>query len=319
MQIYTDSIESARNYFPEIEDWNNAKHSDFSSDINQLSQSIFKSRKIFSADIPDETANFNYDKLWHHVFVVEHAKESHYDILTSLCRQNIPIPDGIICLADYGDKFHGFKNRHWVALRGNLHLVAFLRPEKEIKNYGAGFMIMAAVSALDTADSIIDEKYKAAIKWVNDIVIERAKVCGVLAYSQSDSNIVTGAVIGIGMNVSATPKKEVSKFIPKTACLADFIEDSSIVDSGKCWQILQSKLAQNYRHLLNGNYKLLLDIYRNRSAVIGRTVEIYEDQAEMNSKPITSGRAAEIGVDLELILENNPKPITGGRLIIKDK
>ena len=75
---------------------------------------------------------------------------------------------------------------------------------------------------MDTIDTIPELSGKAGIKWVNDVLIDGAKVSGVLAYTQQEGDNVTAATLGIGLNLKTTPRIDPSPFVPRAASLTDF-------------------------------------------------------------------------------------------------
>ncbi|MFC2131075.1 biotin--[acetyl-CoA-carboxylase] ligase [Bacteroidota bacterium] len=255
------------------------------------------------------------NNLWKYLFLVEHTEESQYDALIHLA-QNSNLPDGIICIAGSGKKFHGFHSRKWVSLPGNIHLSAYLKPQQKIKNFGVGFLILSAVSVVMAIDEIEGLKGKASIKWVNDILIDKAKVCGVLAHTLAQGKEVTDAILGIGLNVESKPDVEPTLFVPVSACLNDFTNKH--VNEKYVFKKLVCHLAENYKLFLKGHYKELLDFYRNRCSIIGRKVSVSTDERDGTSKEFHTGTITGIGEGLELRFDNLDKPITRGRLVLED-
>lgn len=320
MTIYTDDIDFAAIYFPEISNWQKIQKDSIGSEVTKLYERIFGDRQAFryaaTGDV-SESEKIALHELWNYIFIVRQASRSHYDILAELCRGNEPLPHGILCLAGSSDKLHGFKNRTWAGLEGNLHLVAYFSPDISVKNYGPGFMVLATVSSVQAIDDIADLAGRSQIKWVNDIIIEQAKICGVLAYSQAEGDIVTGAVLGIGLNTEVAPEIKPTPFVPQAACLRDFSKDNQHCHQGFVFRRLQEHIARNFLTLCRGKYEMLLSIYRERSAIIGRKVEIWPDFPNFEPRDIESGTVRFIGENLELYLEGADKPIARGRLVLK--
>jgi BirA family biotin operon repressor/biotin-[acetyl-CoA-carboxylase] ligase len=265
-----------------------------------------------------QKSNVQSPLIWKDVIIVEHASHSQYDALIDLSRNNAYLENGVICLASKGANFHGFKNRHWESPPGNIYLSAYFAPNQPIDNFGVGFMILAAVSVLDVLDSIPEIKNKAMIKWVNDVFIDNAKVCGFLAYTQSEGNKVTGVVIGIGLNVETTPEIEVTPFVPKVASLADYCNDKEFCNQEYVFTKLIKAIDKNYRTLIEGGYFQLIKSYRQRSLAIGREVDVCLDKPDSEIKVIANGLVTGIGDNLELHIKDFSQPITKGRLILKN-
>jgi BirA family biotin operon repressor/biotin-[acetyl-CoA-carboxylase] ligase len=257
-------------------------------------------------------------ELWSYAFIVKDAPSSQFDLLVEVSRRGNHIPDGVVCVAGTGQSFHGQKGRPWVAHPGNIHLSIFLSPRKIIEHFHTGFSILAAVSIVNAIDHFEELRGRAGIKWVNDVLIEGAKVAGFLAHTSSVESAVNAAVLGIGLNVETTPRIHADVFVPRVAALRDFIADRAVCTQREVLHLLLSSLADNYDALLSGRGARLLDAYKERSLVIGRNVRILSDTAGERMREIAAGRVESIGDNLELIFEDAREPVTKGRLILEE-
>jgi BirA family biotin operon repressor/biotin-[acetyl-CoA-carboxylase] ligase len=253
---------------------------------------------------------------WNYIFLVKNAKRSHFDLLLELnSRWNLP--DGIVCIAENGNGFHGFRNRHWAAQPGNLHISVFFRPQNDFKFFHPGLLIAAAVSIIKTIDSIPELKGLAKAKWVNDICIDNSKVAGIITQTFSYGNNISGAILGIGLNVESTPVITTDKFTPKIACLKNFTD----VEKCNMRDILDELLLNLQKHINMINsleFPILYENYCSRSAVIGKNASIYSDPLYGESEEIISGKVIAIKKNLELILEDYTNPVNKGRLTLNE-
>jgi len=310
MRIYTDDIEYAKTIVsPSEGQWQTAGSSN-DTNIPVLVDSLFAGSPIFKSSV--DTAN-----LWRYLSIVKASRFSQYDIVNKLCRENIKLPHGLLCLAGEGQNFHGFRNRHWASPPGNIYLTAYFAPKRPIDHFGVGFVILAAISVVDAIDEIPGLSNRAGIKWVNDILIDGAKVSGVLAFTQQEGDDVTSAALGIGINVKATPSIDPTPFVPKAASLLDFSDDSGKCNTRFIFDKLIDALSRNYEILVNEGYRELLDRYRERSLIIGHEVEICSDKSTEDIELLAGGIVSGIGDNLELYLQGRDQPITRGRLILK--
>ncbi|MBN1222323.1 MAG: biotin--[acetyl-CoA-carboxylase] ligase [Candidatus Aminicenantes bacterium] len=311
MLVFTDNVACAESFIKSNENWRPAEFSDCEKGVRETAGGIF-------ADLPVFRSTCETIKHWQYIFIRKEAPSSHFDLIIDMCRKKSVIPDGIVCLAGAGLNFHGQRKRPWAALEGNIHLTASLSPQKEIAGFGVGFPILAAVSLVETIDSVEGLRQRPEIKWVNDILIGGSKVAGFLAHTISMERTVVSVVLGIGLNVNATPDLTADPYVPGAASLRDFHSESSAIDRKGLFSLLLDRLSKNYGFLLTGDYFRLLTLYRKRSMVIGRRVRIMTDPEEGDSTEIASGRVLEIGENLELLLEGHGEPITKGRLILVD-
>ncbi len=292
--------------------------------VDSLSEPL----KAIAAKLSDGKSNlFKADNLfrnsklndyWNAAVLINIAKLSQYDSLIELSRE-ISVPDKLLCLAGAGEKFHGQRNRAWQSAQGNIHLAVHFKPEKKIEGFGAGLLTLAALSVAETINGLPNINKKARIKWVNDIVIDGAKVGGVLSYSQAQGEKTTDAIIGVGLNVETKPKFELTKFVPRIAKLTDFSDERDYPKEKAIFAKLAERLAVNYEILLSNNCDLLIEKYRDLSAVIGKKVEIWSDERSGASQKITEGEVESIGENLELYLKKQKEPIRQGRLALAER
>ncbi len=305
MIVYTDNIALARRYFG-IDGFWIKNHTDLHLD-KKIFESFFPNSNLFSTEISNSK--------WEYLFIVENAEKSQFDVFTELI-SIVELPDRFLCAAVTGKKFHGFRGREWYSLPGNIHLSVYLKPECIVTNITAGFLLLSTVSVLQTIDSIKFLKNRAKVKWVNDIIIDNAKVSGVITHTQVQASIVKGAVLGIGLNVESAPELTGDNFVKKAGCLNEFLPPEQRVNCSDIFHVLIDKLSNNYLALKEGEYFRLLDIYRNKSIVINKEIFVYSDEIDGTNELITFGKVIGISDNLELILENTHNRINKGRIII---
>jgi len=249
---------------------------------------------------------------WRQLLVRGTAPASQYDQLIQLLRAGTAIPDRTACIAAEGSGFHGFRGRAWSALRGNVHLAVHFAPRREIERFDTAFMALAAISLAEAVDSVPNMQGRARIKWVNDILVGGRKVGGVLAYTQSRGRAVEAVVLGLGLNVEATPDVERSAFVPAVGSLRDF----AAVSTSRVLIALLCRLDSNYMQLLGEGFQPIMDRYRSLSAVLGQEVTIYPELGSGPAKAFAAGRVHGIGDSLELHLDGRTEPVRSGRLLL---
>jgi len=307
--VYTDSTDYAQTVLGRSADLWSVPASEVSDDLRSLIECAYGAKEIRETTVHSGSQ-------WHHLFLVEAAERSHFDLLIELSRAGVRLPDRVLCLAGAGQRFHGFKGRAWSAPPGNTYLAVHLRPTDAVERPATSFTVLAAVSVVDAIDAIPGLEKSAGIKWVNDILIDGAKVGGVLAYTQSAGGTIGGAVLGIGVNVETEPEIEPTPFVPRACTLKSKAPTPENCTQRSFFDALATALNRNYRELIAGEYEELLERYRERSLVIGRQVTLCAEEPGRELNMMAQGRATGIGDNLELTIEGYERPFTKGRLII---
>lgn len=307
MIIFTDDTEFAQEIATGAAGWDSTGPEWNDPCLGPLMHELYGPRMALSCHVPNDQ--------WSNLFLTRRAMSSQYDMLIDLSRSDCRLPDRTLCLAAEGSGFHGFRNRAWAAPAGNIYLAVYLAPNRPIDNFVAAFMSLAAVSVVEAIDSFDSLRDKAGIKWVNDILIDGAKVCGVLAHTTTEGNSVSGAILGIGLNVNTPPVVEATSFVPKTTAMCEHVPESSL-ELSSVFLSLISCLYKNYSLMTEGNSRALIDKYRERSVLIGREVEIRSDSVYSGDDFVASGVVESVGENLELKLKGRSAPITSGRLIL---
>lgn len=154
-----------------------------------------------------------------------------------------------------------------------------------------------------------------AIKWPNDIILDRRKVCGILTKLTSDaeSGTINGAVIGIGVNVTQQPQdfpeelrdkaisvREAGAAVPRAAIAAGII---TRLDDLFLRQHILSQPAEN-----------LIGELTRRSCTIGRRVEVISptDQYEALAVAI----APDAGLIVELP-DGSRRTVSSGEVSVR--
>jgi BirA family biotin operon repressor/biotin-[acetyl-CoA-carboxylase] ligase len=94
----------------------------------------------------------------------------------------------------------GRHGRDWFSPEGNLYASLLLRPGLPVARLSElGFIV--ALAAADAVDAVLAGG-RARLKWPNDVLVDGAKVAGILVEVVEDYV----AVIGIGLNISRVPE-----------------------------------------------------------------------------------------------------------------
>ena len=301
MIIYTDKFDAIEGL---IKDPNT--FSLMNSDSKEFLKNFFPQKKVYGTEIESSS-------IWSDLIYAEHSIDSQFDLLNQNIHK-LKKCSNVVCVAETGENFHGFRNRKWEAVKGNLHLSIFLNPNQFINNVVEGILILACVSVIQLLEDIKGLEEKAKIKWINDIYINDAKICGVIAQTHFQGDKVEGIVIGIGLNVENNPKISPDECVRKTSCINNELTDNKKINPVSLLFSLLHKIEINYKKLLNNKFGELFDYYIKKSFIIGRKVTLVDDLVNENSI-LAQGFVDKIGNNLELYISGYKEPFTKGRLI----
>jgi len=300
MVAFADSVEYARRLLP-LAEWRACSRDELEPEVQVVLERLQPGGHWLCSEW--QPAGFA------RIVLVESAPSSQFDVLRELSGRDQLPAGGTLCVAGSGAAFHGHRQRAWVALPGNLHVSVVFTPECVVPHHGASFMALPAVAAASAIESALRVTKAVGIKWVNDVLIEGAKVAGVIAHTSAVGDRVARVVLGIGLNVEATPQIDRCPFVPRAGSLRQYDRE---VTQAEVFSCLLEHLAGEYQALLRRGPSPLLAAYRRRSVVIGRHVEV--DSEGTAATAVVAGRVQSIGDDLELILEERSAPVVRGRL-----
>lgn len=127
-------------------------------------------------------------------------------------------PEGLAVLAQRQTAGRGRRGRSWESPEGNLFLSILLRPSV-IPAEAAKLSFLAAVALGETLDLVSPALAgRIACKWPNDVLVDGAKISGVLLESRTrPEGALDWVIVGIGVNLAHRP---LNTLYPATA-LAD--------------------------------------------------------------------------------------------------
>ena len=206
--------------------------------------------------------------------------------------------EGIIVLADFQSQGRGQGNKNWESEKKSNLLMSlivspvFLTPVKQF--YLNMAVCLAVVRATEQMTGLI-----VNIKWPNDILVNKKKICGILIQNSLGNNQINSSVIGIGLNVN---QKYFSDHLKNASSLA--------VETGKEFDIrdVLDKVIANlrifYYHLENTKLEEIRKMYNNYLYGINEKI-VLEQKNGLGINVILK----EVSGTGELIVEENEKLI----------
>ena len=179
-------------------------------------------------------------------------------------------PEGYVAIAGRQTKGRGRKGRSFFSPSGTgLYISLLLRPSAYPGREVLKLTPMAAAAVCEAIELVSERK--TGIKWVNDILIEGRKVCGILCEANypSGSPCPDYVVVGIGVNVYPPE----GGFPPELANTAGSVFDKpGFVSRNRLAADILSRFISYYRGSAATSFT---DEYRKRSVVTGKDIMIY--------------------------------------------
>lgn len=198
---------------------------------------------------------------------------------------------GFVIVSDEQTLGKGRLGRAWKSPKGSsIYESILLKPELPPSQapcitLAAGLAVCRAINEL--------AQVNARIKWPNDVIIGRKKLCGILTEMMIEDNAAAFAVVGIGINVNNSgfpediSQKATSLRLEK-GCI--FSRNEIIIKLAECFEDV-------YNEFIMSGFAAIKDEYVKSCATIGRTVSTLRQGEEI------SGTAVDIADDGGLVVE----------------
>ena len=108
-------------------------------------------------------------------------------------------PEGTLALAEYQSAGRGRLGRSWEVPEGTSVMMSILlRPDFQ-PQYAP---MLTLVMGMAVAKAVKNLGFDVSIKWPNDVVVSRKKICGILIKNVFEGDYVKKSITGIGVNVN---------------------------------------------------------------------------------------------------------------------
>ena len=153
---------------------------------------------LFAWEFPGRSENIHYFS----------ETTSTMDVAWELGRKGCP--DFTTVIADRQTKGRGRMARAWISEDGGIYFSMILRPQMPAT---LSFQVNFAASL--TLARVLQAQYgvNAKVKWPNDILIDDAKLCGMLSELETRADMVSFINLGIGINVNNRPDPKEQKAV----------------------------------------------------------------------------------------------------------
>ena len=160
----------------------------------------------------------------------------------------------------------GRRGRVWSGPEGNLMMSLLVRPGRPPAETGA----LALVAALAVADCVEAWGEPAAIKWPNDVLVDGAKVAGILLEGGLGGGCLA---VGIGVNLAVAP--ELGRPVARVR---------TPVSAGDALSALAAALWRRYRIWCREGFGGQREEWLGRAAFRGETVRVRHGTEEIRGR-----------------------------------
>ena len=108
-------------------------------------------------------------------------------------------PHGTLAVAEFQSAGKGRLGRRWQAPEGSSVMMSLLLKPEFAPGYAS---MLTVVMGLSVAQAMQKTGIEVSIKWPNDVVMSRRKICGILTEMGLNGTKIREVVIGVGINVN---------------------------------------------------------------------------------------------------------------------
>ncbi len=187
-------------------------------------------------------------------------------------KENLDIlDDKTIVIATRQTAGRGRFDRKWVDLgEGNLFMTIVLKPSDVFREVYANYTQYLSVSL-----TRVLEEYGLSpkIKWPNDVIVNNAKIAGILAETVMQGNCFKGLVLGIGVNLNAD-KNDLVQIRDKVATALNVELGREYIDKKLFIEKLLGEFFKNYEEFLRKGFSMIKEYYEHRCNFLGKEVDV---------------------------------------------
>lgn len=218
-------------------------------------------------------------------------------------------PEGTLIISDEQVMGRGRLGRTWTSPKGTgIWMSLVLRPD--IEPVHAAKMTQIAAAAMNEA-IVQTTGLAAGIKWPNDIIVNKKKVCGILTEMSAELNTVNYVVVGIGVNVNVEAFPE--ELCEKATSLK--IESGQTIKRKEVVVEFAHQFESFYKAYINeGNLQRTLSYCREHSVTIGQQVRVIHKNETLYGEAIDLNQDGELLVKFE---NGEVKPVFYGEVSVR--
>jgi BirA family biotin operon repressor/biotin-[acetyl-CoA-carboxylase] ligase len=116
-------------------------------------------------------------------------------------------PAGLFVRAERQTAGRGRHGRTWQSPPGNLYASLLLRPTRPAAEV-ASLSLVTALALAEAVETLSEGRIAPRLKWPNDVLVDGAKLAGILLENVAEGRGRAALIIGIGVNVGWAPEAD---------------------------------------------------------------------------------------------------------------
>ena len=219
------------------------------------------------------------------------------DSTNTFAKEKLLNKDYLVVISEQQTAGRGRQGKEWYSPNaGNIYMTIKFRDKNP-----APLSLIIGLLISEAMDSVSGQKINAELKWPNDLLINKKKICGILIESEMSADEVE-FIVGIGINYSL-PKKE--SWWGEIGELADILPREKLMNS----------ILQNIIDYKENGYKNWKDAWEKRCMHIGIELKALSNNQKETDIGIFNGINEEGKMLLQT--ERGLKIISSGECSIK--
>lgn len=178
--------------------------------------------------------------------------------------------EGFVIVADRQTAGRGRLGRYWESPPGvNLYCSIILRPKIPIQQ-APQLTFLSAVAVAETLNEICN--LGAEVKWPNDILVDGAKISGLLNEMNAETEQIHFVVLGIGINLNMLAEQFPSELNYRATSV--LLETGKLVDRLLFLRTLLKKIDKYYCELLEVGFSPIRNRWEALCNIMNRDIEV---------------------------------------------
>lgn len=185
--------------------------------------------------------------------------------------------EGTVLIADRQSAGRGRLGRRWESPSGvNLYCSILIKPQMPVQQ-APQLTFLSSVAVVETLSEVCS--LSAQVKWPNDILVNGAKICGLLNEMDAETEMLHYVILGIGVNLNMA----VEQFPPQLNYPATSVlrEMGQRVDRARFLKVLLEKIDQSYDDLQKDGFASIRRRWESLCDIMNKRVSVSQQFDEL--------------------------------------